>query len=40
MVEGRTIGTEEQELGLAVEVHQLLLDARGLPRNEEVDHGL
>ena len=36
----RTIGTEEEQLRLAVEVDKLLLDARGLARDEQVDDGL
>ena len=36
----RTIGTEEEQLRLAVEVNQLLLDARSLARDEQVDDGL
>ena len=36
----RTIGTEEEQLRLAVEVDQLLLDARRLARDEQVDDGL
>ena len=36
----RTIGTEEEQLRLAVEVNKLLLDARRLARDEQVDDGL
>ena len=36
----RTIGPEEEQLRLAVKINQLLLDARRLARNEQVDDGL
>ena len=36
----RTIRTEEEQLRLAVEINQLLLDARRLARDEQVDDGL
>ena len=36
----RTIGTEEEQLRLAVKIDKLLLDARRLARDEQVDDGL
>ena len=35
-----TIRSKEQQLGLAVEINQTLLDTRGLAWNEQVDDGL
>lgn len=35
-----TIGTEEEDLGFAIEVNQLLFDAWALARDEQVDDSL